>query len=628
MKKTDLASYALFLFTAIAGASLGLYQNTSVESSDFSSTSPSQGPASVNDYKTLPCPNKAQYKDIQRRLHLTLPDKAQGCSTEITAGVGKLLLLMDKTRLQAPPNWLPTIQAELTKPFEYLVKQVDKMYFDLSETNALAKNLGDRTIVLGGGMLMEDPLDSIATLIHEARHSEKTANIHVECIGGDIPRTRGGCDAAFDVGEHAGAYSYNVIFQSALAIFGVGLNSADREFLMSSALGGLGTRFNELPASLSAHSDMLITLDKNNKLQILHPFTKDLLPLEISFKDHSELVERIEFSVRNSGILLFTNKKRLLTWTPRSGMGPLYKSIFNNDIKVSEAARIALPNESGRSRFVAQDTNGKMYWVKFSPEILDYILAPFPYMETDSAKQNHTIWKRFFLASYGDTAYLNNQGQVYLSGHQLDRQTFILREDMQDPSGWVNGTGGLTYDNLYLVNGRGEAKVATVTLQEIDDIHSTQTYSFKPIEFQVPESVKYLQGLQTEVQLTKNGDLYLKGYNTNDFKVFAGHDIRDFTFAQVSTFDTSVAPTKIDTHQFEKTCHIQKSVRDPWFGKGIGIDSEQQLVFAGNKATPCLIRHELPPVYDVELKPDPSNKGMGLSVETAAGTQWIAPYSY
>jgi hypothetical protein len=629
VKKSDLASYAFFLLTAIAGASLGLYHNTSVQSSDFSSTAPTQEVASVNDYEILPCPDDVKYEELQQRLHLTLPENAKGCSTKITAGLGKILLLMEKTRLQAPPNWLPVLQSEFAQPFEYLANHVDKMSFDLTQTDALATNMGDRTIILGGGLLMNDPLTSMSTLIHEARHSEKTAVVHVECISGDLPRSRGGCDAAFDIGEHAGAYAYDVLFQSSLALFGVGLNTADREFLMSSALAVLGTRFNELPASLATHADMLVTLDKNHKIKLLHPFTKDHLPLEISFKDKSEYVERLEFSVRNSGVLLFTNKKRLLSWTPRQGMAPLYKNLFHNDIKVSEAARITLPTEFGRSRFVAQASDGKMYWVKFDSEKLDWALAPYPYLELDRVKTNNTVWSRFFLASYGESVFISADGKVYLGGHnKTGSDSFILRDDMQDPSGWVNGTGGLSYDNLYLVNKKGEVKIASVSLQEIDDYHSISVYSFNNIDFQVPQSIKYVQGLQTQVQLSGNGNLYFRGYKAKETQAIEGLQIKDFAFAQIATLDESIAPSKESNPEFEKVCHIQKRIRDPWFGKGIGIDSEQQLVFAGNKEQPCLVRQGLPRVYNVELKPDPANKGMGLSVETAAGTQWIAPYSY
>ncbi|WP_413557132.1 hypothetical protein [Bdellovibrio sp. HCB209] len=627
MKKSDLTSYFCFLIVATAGAALGFYHNQTLgnHSSDLSSTAnPS---ASLNDYKTLPCPSDAKYKELQERIHLTLPNGTKGCSTDITAGLGKILLLMEKTELQTPKDWLPKIQEELTHPLEYLAKQVDNMHFDLSETDALATNMGDRSIVLGGGLLMNDPFNSMSTLIHEARHSDKSAVIHVECIAGDLPRTRGGCDAKFDVGPHAGAYAYDVIFQSALAFFGKDLIAADREYLMSSALAILGTRFNELPASLATHADMLVTLNKENKLQLLHPFTNDLLHIDLPFKDRKEFVENIDFSVRDSGVLLFTNKKRLLSWTPRRGMGPLYKNIFHNDIKVSEAARITLPTESGRSRFVAQSTDGRMYWVKFSPEKLDFVLAPYPYLELDKSQINKTVWSQFFLASFGESVFLTADGKVYLGGHnKTGRETFVLREDMQDPSGWVHGTGGISYDNLYLINGRGELKIASVSLQEIDDYHSVTTYSFANVDFQAPSAIKYLQGLQTQVQLTKNGDLYLQDYASKSTQTVEGHGFKDFAFAQVATLDQSIAPSKNEYARFRKICQVKKHITDPWFGQGIGIDSQQRLVFAGNKEHPCLIRKGLPPVIDVTLKADPSNKGMGLEVTTSAGPQWIAPY--
>ena len=626
MKKSDLISYLCFVLVAVAGASLGLYQNhhQSVGKSDLSSES--EASSSINNYKVLPCPDNAKYEELQKRLHLTLPDKAEGCSTEITAGFGKVLWLMEKTELQAPEDWLPKIQEELTHPFEYLASHVDKMEFDLSETDALATNKGDRTIVLGGALLMDTPLTSMSTLIHEARHSEKNAVIHVECIAGDLPRTRGGCDAKFDVGENAGAYAYDVIFQSALALFGKGLSASDREYLMSSALSILGTRFNEMPAQLATHADMLVTLNKDHKLQLIHPFTKDLINIDTKLQAR-EFVERIEFSVRDSGVLLFTNKKRLLSWTPTRGVRPLYKNLFHNDIKVSEAARITLPTESGRSRFVAQATNGKMYWVKFSPEKLDFTMAPYPFLEIDKSKANNTIWSRFFMASYGESVFLSPQGKVYLGGHnKTGRESFILRDDMQDPSGWVNGTGGISYDNLYLINGRGEVKMAQISLQEIDDYHSVSVYTFNNIDFQVPSSIKYTQGLQTQVQLNKVGDLYLKPYNSEPVQTVEGLQIQDFAFAQVATLDQSIAPTDQNYALFTQTCDIQKHIPDPWFNKGIGIDSQQRLVFSGTEERPCLIRENLPAVLDVELKADPSNKGMGLQVTTSADTRWIAPY--
>ncbi len=538
--KSALFKTSFFVFICVCGFSWGYFSpNKKINKLEMSS----QDPSSTNSFDVLPCPTEQEYAELAARVSLKIPDGPAVCDSSYRAKIGKALLYMTRLKMNPPATWLSDVQPDFADLLSFVAKNSRHMDLDLDQAGSIAyNNTVEQKIYIGAYFFGMDPLSAISTLIHEARHSVKTASGHVQCEGGDIPRSQGGCDQAFEItAKDAGAYSYEVLWMSGLGLYGLNIPEADREFLKSSALTTLATRFNEIPAELAKKADVLMALNKQGDLLIVDPVTKKFSPVKIKFPFAEEKISRIEFSFRTSGVMIFTNQGHLYSWTFRSGLQFYNDGVIPASMPIHDASRIMLPGSNNRTTFTVQTDNNT------------YMMASLPQGRTkmemvkilsDEDMKKAPQFRRYFLAQYGDSIFLTEAGELYMLTHEIVADPMFKKaEGLQDPQGWQQGTGGVIYEDLILLNKSGALKIAESHYQEIDDNTSITTYTMKEKDFRIPgRGVKYFQGLKYEAQMNDRGDMYLRKYGTTEQLEVKGNEIVDFTIIHNPVLGRSVVP--------------------------------------------------------------------------------------
>ncbi|MEN0057606.1 MAG: hypothetical protein AAGB31_02130, partial [Bdellovibrio sp.] len=534
---------------------------------------------------------------------------------------------MQSLRITEPDDqWkFPQIYSDLKDGFNYLQKNSSSINFNKNTLTAVAQNISS-DITLTGIFFTQAPLDALSTLIHEARHSHADAEPHVVCRIGNSPLTYGGCDSSFSLSSQtAGAYSYDILYQSILVLLSTQLSQGDKEFLSSSIAITLAGRFNTTPVTFANRYDLILVMMEKGELALLHPFTSALLPLDLPFPDASEKTQRLEFSTQNGGALLFTNKGRVWTWSLTEGLAPLYPNSLPPDLKIKEGARIVLPLAETRSRFAILSDDHKLSYIAYAPQenglspmlLKDFLLSePLPDIE------------RFFMGLRGESYFITSDGQLLRGGISgTDTTSFVQQPALQHPQGWQSGTGGLVYEELYLISRNGVLYEVTSEMTEVDDYNSVVQYHLSPSSFRVPgKAIKYLQGFHIHAQLNTVGDLYAQDYATssrNKNSHLLARKISDFVIMQAVQLseDLSNQPPQLSP---TNSCHLRQSVQDPWLRQKIGLRADGKLVFS--YAQSCLLGPSFKEIQKISLStpqasqaPKLQQEFLGLVIETSQG---------
>ncbi|HEX7672834.1 MAG TPA: hypothetical protein VF412_01615 [Bdellovibrio sp.] len=503
----------------------------------------SESAPSSNSFDMLPCPSEAEYQSMAEKVHLTIPDGVVACDKSYRAILGKILLYMNRLKMKAPATWLPDVRPDFQDLLGYVAKNSNAMMMDLTQSGSIAyNNTVEQKIYIGGYFFGMDPLSAISTLIHESRHSVRSADGHVLCRGGDIPRSDGGCDQRFSTsGRTAGAYSYEVLWAAGLALYGIDISRADREFLMSTALTTLASRFNEIPEELAKKTDVLVALDKKGQMFVVDPTTQKFSPIAVKFQFPGESITRIEFAFRNSGVMIFTNQRHLYSWTYRTGLQFYNDGVIPTDMPVYDASRSTLPGAVNRTTFTLLTKDNTVLAAK----LLDgkSKLQMVPFIGESDRKSAPPLW-RYFLAQFGDNVFLTESGDLYMMSTSVGAMPLFEKKDgLQDAQGWQQGTGGIVYEDLFLLNKSGELKVAKSKYEEIDDDHSITTYSLANKPFSISgRGVKYFQGLRMEAMMNDKGHIFLRKYGAEQFVELSAPDIIDFTIIHNPVLGSKVLP--------------------------------------------------------------------------------------
>ncbi|QDK36710.1 hypothetical protein [Bdellovibrio sp. NC01] len=542
MMRSKLYKFSFLFIACVLGFSWGYFSPCDFTQSkaEFSSEAPSQDPVS---FATLPCPTEEQYQAMAKQVHLIIPEGPLTCDQSYRAILGKALLYMSKLKMSAPKNWLPDVQKDFADNLEYVGKNVVSIENDLTQKSSIAyNNTVEKKIYIGGYFFGMDPLSAISTIIHESRHSVQTAQKHVLCRGGDIPRSDGGCDQSFDVSAtSAGAYAYEVLWNAGMALYGVNLSQAEREYLSTWALVYLVGRFNEIPAALAKKEDVLAVLDHNHDIIIIAPETGVSKKLSLKYSYPHEYATRIEFAFRNSGIMIYTNLGHLYSWSTFAGLQFYNDSLIPRDMFVMDAARVGMPGQANRTYFSVQTSEKTYLAAKLLDGATTLKLVKFV---PDHDQQTAPDFSRYFLAQFGDVVFLTTTGELYLMSQDTVPLSFYKKPDgLQDPQGWVHGTGGVVYEDLYLLNKSGELKTASSQFEEIDDYHSVTTYTLKNKDFPIQgRGSKYFQGLKYEALMNDAGTIFYRTYGNADSKQISIPGAVDFTILHAPTVSSKVMP--------------------------------------------------------------------------------------
>jgi|GEM_PF-3700118 len=589
-----LLNICAFLFIAACGAGTGYYRAQPIESYS------SRGPSSVKEsarikYDNLECPSDAEYRRLAAIVKLAVPEGIDVCGHEQHGKIARLFAYADKLKINFAPDWAPGLHADLGSPLAFLGRMASKTGIDLSQTTSIAYNKTHvKEIYLGGMFFNEDPLEALSVLVHEARHSSPNDPGHSMCRRGDIPKTSGGCDRELSIDPlKAGAYSYGAAFYAAMGLYAEGLGEADRRFMLNLSLATVSTRFNELPDELAQSFDLVALLDQEGGVSLLHPFFREPVPLSLNFLRANEKVERLEFNVKNNGLLLFTTEHRLFTWDFPGGFSRLLGSTLPENLPIFEAARVRIPFED-YAYYNFLTSENQLYFYRFQPATRQYELAPYPILRRDTTPPELS---RFYMGLGLRTVFLGKDGLFYLSPNYGNELPFDPKPELQIPGRrWVYGTGGVVYESLYGITDDGRtryAKVDSVPAQE-DEVNDVDIYSLKDSSLQASPGRfgrKIFEGVNLRALLDNEGQLTLEYYGREKKSYWrsSGPRVVDFTIMRKHMVSRSLLNTEART-KFSAECSVHAAVPDPWFGLGIGINKGGELVVGGlQNEQPCLV---------------------------------------
>jgi len=593
--KNSIKLLTAFVICASAGTGLGYFQSVKEESHRVPSSREKDIPRVT--YDLLACPSEEEYRRIAKTLHLEVPAGVDVCTHEQHGKLARLFAYAENLQIHFPPDWAPELQSDLGNPLAYLARMSRKLAVDLSAPNMTAYTKPDeKSVYLGGQFFGLEPLEALAALVHEARHSSESDPGHETCRGGELPKFPGGCDKELNLDpKKAGAYSYDAAFYAAVGLYASDLHQTDRKHLLNLCLATISSRFNELPESLAQAFDLLAVLDEEGGVHLLHPFLNDPIPLALSFLKEGEKVERIEFNVKNNGLLLFTTEKRLFTWRAESGFERMFQKTLPENMPIFEAARARIPFED-YPYFNFLTSDNQLYYYRFQPRIRSFELAPYPIFRRTKDLFFPTI-SRFFMGLSERTLFLGKDGIFYLSPRFRGQLPFDPNRDLQVPGAlWVQGTGGVVYESLYGINNDGRTRYATVEIiPGKDKDHSdAEVYSLKESSLQPPDGrmgKKIFEGINLRALLDDEGNLQIELYGSEHRSFWRkenGGKVVDFTILRKHMASRSFVPNK-DQLNFINDCDMRIALPDPWLGVGIGLNKNGELVIGGTGDQRCLV---------------------------------------
>lgn len=555
----------------------------------------------INDYANLDCPTEEQFQIWASAVNLkieegpSLNDSCEGASHKVL--ISKMFRQMTNFKFSIPSSWPETLRTDLNDSFDFLRRHSKKLTVDLSQRDSLAYNkVTEQEIFLSQRFFDLSPLDAIAVLVHEARHSNLDAPGHVRCDAGDIPQTDGACDYEFSLtDESAGAYAYGTLFSAALALYGEGLAESDREFAMSDALQQVGARFNVIPEALASKVDVLAVLTTDSRIKIVHPLSKSSEEIELGFDGSDETPERIEFAPRHNGLLITTNLGRLWTWSKREGLNRFFETTISDSTNVLDVARLRVPFD-GSTKYVFRTEANELNVIEYSPDENTHIARPYPLFSRAGAAGVIPNLHRMFLGLMNESVYLGQNGDIFLAHHYGSEDPFQLLPQLQSNDRWVGGTGGVLYDSLFLINSHGQIhqvlrEYRDVPSNNADDWNVESVYRSEPASFASSfQARKFAQGLRVKAILDRSDTLTFWKHGTSSPKRFdVGYPVKDFVLMQVSETRGLVGAPKILRTEFHDRCGAATPIADPWHGRDLGLDKNGSVVYPGSSGE-CL-RH-------------------------------------
>jgi hypothetical protein len=161
---------------------------------------------------------------------------------------------------------------------------------------------------------------------------------------------------------------------------------------------------------------------------------------------------------------------------------------------------------------------------------------------------------------------------------------------------WAYGTGGVVFESLYAITDDGRTRYSTVSFTtgmddgESDSVH----YSLQESYLQATGGrmgKKIFEGVNLRALLDNEGDLQIEVYGRDQRsfwrKESGGARLADFTVLRRHLVASVLAPSDA-REKFARECGLSSVVPDPWFGIGMGLNQQGELVVGGLGDGACL----------------------------------------
>lgn len=557
---------------------------------------------SLNLWENLPCPSADEFYQLAGGVNWQGSEEYI-CDLSNKGKLGRSLLLLSKLRLSFPRN--SPVAANLARPYEFLVKRSKVLKIDLGQRDTVAYNR-EGEINLGPIFFSGGPLDSVAVLVHEARHTDKEDQGHGVCIQGDIPQMPGGCDHEFTDQEHAGAYSYAVFYNLSLAGSAF-VSPADREYLESEALAQTATRFNKLLPAFARFQDVIAGLDSDGKLKVLHPFSSHAFTPAVK-----EPIQRIGYEDKTGGLYLLDGKSPGYSWQWGYIPAPFYPKSVPAGTVIQFIGKFRKQYQPYPHTSFLDDRN-KIHFLDYDPDTGERRVYPHPLPVPGRVSS-------FFSGALDISYLLTEEGNIFRLRQWGNDKDYNPMHENAGP--YLQGSGGILKDTLFLVGANGRLyrqKSEEVFKEGSSSDAGVIEYSLHPSSFASPLPAKqYEEGTSLRALLDEAGDLWLSRHGEeNPTGRLAGFRLKSFAIMKVMESSLVKSAPK-DLSGFQQNCGVKSASVDPWLGRGVGL-ADGRLVFEGENGA-C---------WPAELADGLQGKIASFSFESAAfGPRGEASYYF
>lgn len=548
----------------------------------IASVETTSGAMSINNWKALPCATEEEWGRLKSEYKIVSVPPGKLCDDSFLDRFAKLFKLIDSMEIKLSDKFPEPLRTDLSKPGQFVKRMTGTMNYDpKGDMGTAAYNqYVKRDIFLTANALVDpEPLVTIATLIHEARHSETTAATHVTCRLGDL--IDGACDAFFDLGPKAGAYSYEVVFFYGLAKYG-NIIKEEQERLQALALILLSARFNVFGAQFAVPYEIIVLLGKDGKLYYLHPFSDKIYEITHSFSEGESFLN-IDYHHALGQLRLREKSGKIYRW--KKGFVP---SVYGKDLPGNfnwEDANSVYDAEKKASTEYFISTDGEMYRRLDNPETGE------EYLEKMSTAATGKIQN---VLSLGRKVLLRNSDKVLFEIKYPDVRAYLW--NAPDGKLWDNVSPGVLFETVYGVASDG------MLYRQADEQQKLRAIRADFIDIPLK---KYFEGISFKVALTADNKVWVQDYATRKTRVITPADIeiQDIGMYRTIVPDEKFVPQKDVHERFKSDCEVVAYMTEPWLGLSLGVTAKGRIVNSSFRyANNCLEWDNLPSAVDGKIK--------------------------
>lgn len=541
------------------------------------------------------CPSLDQINSYISDYNLQIQPESFKCEIkDPRTHLFRTLNTLHRSSYDVPASWGKNFSV-MTKNLKlYIQRYVKKISLSNAPESSTVINSypSEKTIEFTSRILDLNPIEMLSMLVHEVRHIEAPQRIHVMCSAGDMPGTEGACDEILKP-DHKNMSSYNIeaYYLAGLAMFNLNFTNDEKMTATKAALALMAQRFNNLGDDTAYFHDVIYVLNNKHQIQVWHPYIHQWLNLNIESEAQlqGDQILRIEAANDAFKILITTKSQRLFSYSIFDGLKSFNKNIDPN-IKITEASRIIVPNLDN-DLYMALLVDQKLKLISYQNEnnykkIIDY---PF----TDKKISQEHQFSRIIYGNYNELFLIDQQGRLFKKNDEKQTAPDLVNTAEFNQHGpWVQGSASLTYENLNLVNQKGQIFLTEVLNKRSpaflleNELEPEYTRLTELKSWSEVKAVKYLQGAFGEYVLSDRQKIIFKAYDEKKLNLqnqLEKNDILDFAIMKTLIPSGLIAnllrqaPTEA-----QKKCQLSQNSLDPVLYKGMGLNKNGELMFLDN----------------------------------------------
>lgn len=525
------------------------------------------------------CPDLPTARSMLEKFKINFDLQGWNCEPEDIRTSFLIPLVMAKRFSFVPPtSWDPKVRESVMDLQTWLTRYAKSYEVDAKKADSTIAYFVPSThkIFMTERIKNFSPLDVLGIIVHENRHAEAPRINHVLCVSGDFPQGQGACDQRFSTEwDKMGAYNFTLLFEIGNVLYNKNITEAERELLSVSAMTSLANRINIIPAELGYFYETLVILDEQSRLNIINPLTTELHSIAFE-KD----IERIDHSSAADEVSIFSKDGAWSVWNVYEGHKAPYQEALAGKRVLDARKSMAFMHSQVFDTYI---NAGSLEYLGFDDVSKKREAKNFRLLRDDVMPTN---LKRIIFSEGMETTFITQEGELLRARKYGNEKAFAVVAGSESLR-WVEGTSGPLFGSMFLTEEGGE--VIRISLRDTNlDREEEQGARYMPPEtsFSVlPLAAgyavyKFYPGLNADYLLTQDGNIFVRPLNKKEFSPLR-LNVRVKDFAVMKKYSVESPLLKMDSplrKKFEHKCSVRSSSTDPWLGRPLGINQQQQLV--------------------------------------------------